>query len=339
MHAKRRGDLGKRASSRQVNAGTARTALDNVAKTFVENDRPSPVLDTRGEFHQHLRRQQAGYERSDPPRRHEKAMPPMVFRYRLRMARHKRARARAHLLGGAVFFAMQLSTYVGSKDRKTRPIQVGDITFLKGNKVVPHSDPRPHLHLADSVSINFGDQKTDIRNEEVTQFNNDDPSFNPVIHWAETVRRIRPYPGYEPTWNVFTYFDGSDFSPITSTEMLIDIRAAVKAIGPEVLGFTSNDVGTHSVRSSFAMMAYLAKEPIYTIMLIGRWSSTAFLNYIEPQIKEFTRGVSSRMLANDTFFHVSGVTTGTGTPSDQQLFGRQRSLRHTLRERNRQGRR
>ena len=40
---------------------------------------------------------------------------------------------------------------------------------------------------------------------------------------------------------------------------------------------------------------YLAKEPVYTIMLVGRWSSDAFLAYIEKQIKEFTKGVSSRM--------------------------------------------
>ncbi|EJK61348.1 hypothetical protein THAOC_18179, partial [Thalassiosira oceanica] len=102
--------------------------------------------------------------------------------------------------------------------------------------------------------------------------------------------------------------------------MLSDIRAAVRAIGPKVLGFTSNDVGTHSVRSSFAMMAYLAKEPVYTIMLIGRWSSTAFLSYIEPQIKEFTGGVSKRMLTHETFFHVSGATNPPDdTPTDREV--------------------
>ena len=262
MHAKRRGDLGKRASTRQIQSGTARAALDSVAATFVEHYRDSPILDSRGKIHLHIRRQTAGYKRFDPPKKHEKAMPPVVFRYRLRMALHKRARARAHLLGGAVFFAMRSCEYtsVGTADRKTRPIQVGDITFMIGNTIIPHS--HPDLHRADSVSINFGDQKSDIRNEEVTQFSNDDPEFNPVIHWAETVRRIRSYPGFHPSWEVFTFFDDNGFSSITSKEILADIRAAVRAIGPRILGFTSKDVGTHSVRSSFAMMAYLAKEPV-----------------------------------------------------------------------------
>ena len=53
------------------------------------------------------------------------------------------------------------------------------------------------------------------------------------------------------------------------------------------------------------MMMYLAKEPVYTIMLIARWSSDAFLAYIEKQIKDFTKGVSSRMLKNETFFNVT----------------------------------
>ncbi|EJK64829.1 hypothetical protein THAOC_14393, partial [Thalassiosira oceanica] len=121
---------------------------------------------------------------------------------------------------------------------------------------------------------------------------------------------------------------------LSHNQMLSDIRAAVRAIGPKVLGFTSNDVGTHSVRSSFAMMAYLAKEPVYTIMLIGRWSSTAFLSYIEPQIKEFTGGVSKRMLTHETFFHVSGATNPSDdTPTDREVFGRQGSLRQRLRKR------
>ncbi|EJK49184.1 hypothetical protein THAOC_31970 [Thalassiosira oceanica] len=56
-----------------------------------------------------------------------------------------------------------------------------------------------------------------------------------------------------------------------------DTRSAVASIGKETLGFTSNEAGTHSVRSSLAMLMYLAKEPVYTIMLVGRWSSNVFL--------------------------------------------------------------
>jgi len=69
----------------------------------------------------------------------------------------------------------------------------------------------------------------------------------------------------------------------------------VDAIGVDVIGFISDEIGTHSGRASLAMMMYLAKEQIYTIMLVGRWNSDAFLAYIEKQVRETTNGVSARM--------------------------------------------
>ena len=51
-------------------------------------------------------------------------------------------------------------------------------------------------------------------------------------------------------------------------------------------------------------MMYLVREQIYTIMLVDKWSSDAFLAYIEKQVREFSQGVSSRMLDNNTFFSV-----------------------------------
>jgi len=52
------------------------------------------------------------------------------------------------------------------------------------------------------------------------------------------------------------------------------------------------------------MMMYLAKEHPYTIMMLGRWSSLAFLRYIEKQVLDFSKGVSKNMLKNNTFLNV-----------------------------------
>ena len=93
------------------------------------------------------------------------------------------------------------------------------------------------------------------------------------------------------------------------------------------------------------MMMYLAKEPIYTIMLIGRWSSDAFLAYIEKQVKEFTKGVRTRMLENNTFYNTPlardalySVNQGRShhRQANLKFFGRQAgsSLRHQHRPRN-----
>ena len=42
-------------------------------------------------------------------------------------------------------------------------------------------------------------------------------------------------------------------------------------------------------------------------MLVERWSSDAFLTYIEKEVKEFTKGVSTKMLKHDTFFNVPTI--------------------------------
>jgi hypothetical protein len=56
------------------------------------------------------------------------------------------------------------------------------------------------------------------------------------------------------------------------------------------------------------MAMYLAGVPVYTIMLLGRWSSDAFLQYIEKQVKEFSKGISKKMLTNDKFFTIPTIS-------------------------------
>jgi len=58
------------------------------------------------------------------------------------------------------------------------------------------------------------------------------------------------------------------------------------------------------------MAMYLADVPIFSIMLIGRWSSTAFLNYIRKQVQEFSHGISSKMIEIQSFKHVQNPLFG-----------------------------
>jgi len=124
-------------------------------------------------------------------------------------------------------------------------------------------------------------------------------------HLAYTIRRLRTYPGYNPTWPINTYYDSKTkrFSDIRSYEIKDIIQSAVTAIGPVVLGFSAEDVGTHSNRGAFAMMLYLSGAPVFTIRKLGRWLSDAFLDYIEQQVLSFSKGISTKMLHSNTFFN------------------------------------
>ena len=154
--------------------------------------------------------------------------------------------------------------------------------------------------------IQFGPQKADAHQDEsIPQEATNDPELNPVRHWAFTIRRLMSYPDYDPEWPVYTYYDFKTkrYSDIRSYEVLDVIRAAVKAIGFEVLGFHDHEVGTHSNRGGFAMMMYLSGSKVFTIMKLGRWLSDAFLEYIEQQVLSFSKGVSKKMLHSNTFFN------------------------------------
>jgi len=56
------------------------------------------------------------------------------------------------------------------------------------------------------------------------------------------------------------------------------------------------------------MAMYLAGVPVFSIMLIGRWSSTAFLKYIWKQVQGFSQGVSLKMIEVQSFKHVQNPT-------------------------------
>jgi hypothetical protein len=74
-----------------------------------------------------------------------------------------------------------------------------------------------------------------------------------------------------------------------------------KAVGSARLGFEPSKMGTHSLCSGAVMEMYLAGVPVYTIMLIGRWLSKAFLGYIRKQVEQFSRHVAKQMLTFRSF--------------------------------------
>lgn len=190
-----------------------------------------------------------------------------------------------------------------SGPRRTKRLRLRNLRFFKGKRQLPQSSP--FLRLADSISITFEFQKNDERDITVTMHRTGDPVLCPVIAWASVVQRIWSYKGTTFDTPVNTFLDTSgELVLLSSSSALSHLRAAVSALGKDELGYTADEMGTHSLRSGAAMAMYLAGVPVYTIMLIGRWSSDAFLRYIRRQVQEFSAGVSRRMILSPDFFTV-----------------------------------
>jgi hypothetical protein len=94
---------------------------------------------------------------------------------------------------------------------------------------------------------------------------------------------------------------------ITSKTILQHLRAACATIGSACLRFEPHKIGTHSLCSRAAMEMYLGEIPVYTIMLIDRWLSNAFLCYICKQVKQFLWNVATRMLNFHSFRHILDI--------------------------------
>ncbi len=121
-----------------------------------------------------------------------------------------------------------------------------------------------------------------------------DGTLCPVQAAAAIVKRIKKYPGSSQHTPISTVLNHGIIKHITSDHIIDALGDAVGAIGEARLGFKKEDVGTHSFRLGAAMAMYLGECPVFMIMIIGRWSSDAFLCYIRKQVMEFSQTSQKR---------------------------------------------
>jgi hypothetical protein len=286
-----------------------------VATTFTSNGRPDPRCIIPGTSSPLLREQLKGYASIDPAATPQAALPLDFFRYQLEHRRDSPLYSiLATLLSGAFFFAMRSCEYlhVSGIERKTKLLVVGDILFYRHGLILPHT--HPNLHLADAVSIVFRFQKNDNRDEKVTQHRSGDQLLCPVLLWANVIRRIRSYPTTTDTTTIDTYsIDGGPVRHLTSNVALSYLRFTATIIGKRY-NLLPMSIGLHSIRCSAAMALVLGCVPVYQIMLLGRWKSTAFLAYVRTQVHALTDGISSQMLLHPSFLSIPSTTTATRLP-------------------------
>ena len=153
------------------------------------------------------------------------------------------------------------------------------------------------------------------------------PLLYPVKSFASIVRRIRTHPGATDSTLVYMFTNSTgNLKPITSDHVRKFLRGAATLFGEDRLGFTIKDIGTHSIRSGSAMAVYLDNVPVYTITIIGRWSSDAFIRYIRKQVEQFIHNVSSRMIKYQHFYHIPTINPQSHrldprTPNNHNNFG------------------
>ncbi len=143
--------------------------------------------------------------------------------------------------------------------------------------------------------------------DTVTQMASGDIKLCQVHAATAIVRRIRDYPGMTVDTPISAIMISNRITHVTSQDVINALQDAVVAIGEHLLGINKEDIGMHSIRSGAAMAMYLGECAVYTIMLIGRWSSNAFLQYIRKQVMEFSQNIAKKMLSYQNFCHIPNI--------------------------------
>ena len=105
----------------------------------------------------------------------------------------------------------------------------------------------PDLASATAISITFQFQKTNVRDETVHQHATELPILCPVIQWALVVIHILSYPGCDTDSLVSMVVIGDKQKLITAPFLASQLRSAARRIGEDILGFSWQDIGTHSI--------------------------------------------------------------------------------------------
>jgi len=264
--------------STMIRSDSIQAALDCISQTFKLADKPDPRLNNNGNIAFFLQRQLQGYKSLDPGETPQVAVTGSILQQFFKQSISPVDIALCELFIGAFFLAMRsCESLQVSGQRKTKILALHNIIFFLGNRVISHGSPPPSLHKANSVAIIFNFQKKDTKNDIITHHKTDNKLLCPEKIWAKIVRQIHNYKSSNPDTTVNTYFfdDGSRLLFI-GPHLLKRLRLATTAIGADTLGFTAKQIGLHSARSRAAIAMYLAGIPVFTIMLLGRWSSDAF---------------------------------------------------------------
>jgi hypothetical protein len=211
----------------------------------------------------------------------------------------------ADLVVGAFFFAMRSCEYTKTaQPGRTKRVRMGNLTFRTASRrVVAVTDPQLHS-IAEYITIVFEDQKNGKKMDARTHRRSGHRFLCPLLRWASAATRIV---NTVPNWDEHTTL----CSTVLNDETLEITNSFVKKLlrhtcsifgGSKTFGFHPNDIGNKSLRSGAAMSLFLMDHSPAKIMILGRWSSDAFLVYIRPQVLEWTHNMSCDMIHLDSFF-------------------------------------
>jgi hypothetical protein len=294
---------------------TVRTAAGHLAAAFRDNFKLSPlhVPDGSRLLPSFTALFKALDNIGDPPNR-QRAITPKFLRYLHRLGSNGPPKACAidhavDLLIAGFFFATRPCEIVRTKNPgKTKTLQLRDIIFRDSSRrIIPHDDPRL-LDRVEFVTVTWRNQKNGKRLDSRTQRRTRDLLLCPALRLGRVVQRVLcTVPNVTPhTLICALYNPNTKQTTHLQDEFTLNLLRSTCAMfgGKPTFGFHPHEIGNRSIRSGAAMALFLKDHSTAKIMILGRWSSDAFLVYIRPQVLEWTNNMSRDMISFDSFLDV-----------------------------------
>jgi hypothetical protein len=301
-----------------VKVSTVATALAAISKTIELAGKRSPIYkDENNNYSTNIQRMMEGFRREDPPTIPQLAVPVTVPNL-CYDAGHKDGAPLKKTIGNlcliAFYYLLRVGEYTkpryatrkGKRIRATRTVQftVGSVGFFKDGKVISRDAPLDILLACDSATLKITNQKNGRMGQVIHQEAVPTSKYNPIAALAHQVHHILSNGGTTETL-LCTYFDNGTENCVTSKQIVKAVRTAAKLLKLQNVAIDPDLVGSHSLRSGGAMALRLHGEEATTIMKLGRWTSTTFLDYIHTQIAHLSNGVSTRMSEEIPFLNIA----------------------------------
>lgn len=179
--------------------------------------------------------------------------------------------------------------------------------------IVEHAD-RALLTIAEFVTVTFVNQKNgkkELDSRPQCQTNN--PHLCLVIFYATQVKQVlRTVSGVMITTTINTIALDGKVGRTTITYILNILRNTCYSFG----GKATFRFDPHKIGNKLIWLG--TNISTAKIMILGQWSSDAFLVYIRPQVLEWTNNMNHEMISVDSFFDVQiNHHTITDTPHTQ----------------------
>ena len=317
-------------------ARTLKEAASHLASSFLRSYFASP-LHNKGSsnFHPMISELFAAYINVDPPIQRQKAITPRLLRFMFTSTGGGRPATRdlvtfvtAELAIIGFFWAMRsCKNTTPPVPGRTKIIRLRGVVFRdRDNNIIPHDSPK--LSQAQRTTLTFENQKNGKQMDSRTQQATGDPILCPCARTASIVQRIyQTVPNANPDTPINTIcVNSKTTSAITQQFLRNQLRLSCTIGGGKpTFGFDASEIGTRSIRSGAAMALFLMDHHPHKIMILGRWLSDAFLDYIRPQVLEWTNNMSSDMIRFNSFIDVSGrldrATNASWQPTPSKFNG------------------